>query len=141
MCTSMCVLEDLPSSCKQHKKTLSAIHSILLSLTRSYSLATLTRQDLSGPTIFKQRIRKKGGCRERCASSHAEAYTTINVPQKSPYQTLGNQNNSWVCFINFPYIIFQDGRTYVTGSEKRYTIAHIFKIELLAPRGRVSSQL
>ena len=29
----------------------------------------------------------------------------------------------------------------VTGSGKRYTIAHIFKIELLAPRGRVSSQL
>ena len=30
---------------------------------------------------------------------------------------------------------------YVTGSEKRYIVAHIFKIELLAPRGRVSSQL
>ena len=29
----------------------------------------------------------------------------------------------------------------VTGSEKRYIVAHIFKIELLAPRGRVSSQL
>ena len=25
--------------------------------------------------------------------------------------------------------------------EKRYIVAHIFKIELLAPRGRVSSQL
>ena len=31
--------------------------------------------------------------------------------------------------------------TYVTGSGKRYTIAHIIKIELLAPRDRVSSQL
>ena len=31
--------------------------------------------------------------------------------------------------------------TYVTGSGKRYTTAHIIKIELLAPRGRVSSQL
>ena len=30
---------------------------------------------------------------------------------------------------------------YVTGSGKRYTIAHIIKIELLAPRDRVSSQL
>ena len=30
---------------------------------------------------------------------------------------------------------------YVTGSEKRYIVAHIFKIELLASRGRVSSQL
>ena len=30
---------------------------------------------------------------------------------------------------------------YVTGSGKRYTIAHIIKIELLAPRNRVSSQL
>ena len=30
---------------------------------------------------------------------------------------------------------------FVTGSGKRYTIAHIIKIELLAPRGRVSSQL
>ena len=29
----------------------------------------------------------------------------------------------------------------VTGSEKRYIVAHIFKIELLEPRGRVSSQL
>ena len=35
------------------------------------------------------------------------------------------------------YIIY----TYVTGSEKRYIVAHLFKIELLAPRGRVSSQL
>ena len=31
--------------------------------------------------------------------------------------------------------------TNVTGSEKRYIVAHIFKIELLAPRGRVNSQL
>ena len=30
---------------------------------------------------------------------------------------------------------------FVTGSEKRYIVAHIFKIELLAPRGRVISQL
>ena len=30
---------------------------------------------------------------------------------------------------------------YVTGSGKRYTITHIIKIELLAPRDRVSSQL
>ena len=30
---------------------------------------------------------------------------------------------------------------YVTGSGKRDIFAHIFKIELLAPRGRVSSQL
>ena len=30
---------------------------------------------------------------------------------------------------------------YVTGSGKRYIVAHIFKIELFAPRGRVSSQL
>ena len=31
-------------------------------------------------------------------------------------------------------------QTNVTGSEKRYIVAHIFKIELLAPRGRVSFQ-
>ena len=31
--------------------------------------------------------------------------------------------------------------TYVTGSGKRDIFAHIFKIELLAPQGRVSSQL
>ena len=31
--------------------------------------------------------------------------------------------------------------TYVTGSEKRYIVAHIFKIELLAPQGRASSRL
>ena len=31
--------------------------------------------------------------------------------------------------------------TYVTGSGKRDIFAHIFKIELLAPLGRVSSQL
>ena len=30
---------------------------------------------------------------------------------------------------------------YVTGSGKRDIFAHIFKIELLAPQGRVSSQL
>ena len=30
---------------------------------------------------------------------------------------------------------------YVTGSGKRYIVAHIFKIELLAQWGRVSSQL
>ena len=30
---------------------------------------------------------------------------------------------------------------FVTGSGKRYTIVHIIKIELLAPRDRVSSQL
>ena len=30
---------------------------------------------------------------------------------------------------------------FVTGSGKRYIFTHIFKIELLAPQGRVSSQL
>ena len=37
--------------------------------------------------------------------------------------------------------ISRDIYIYVTGSEKRYIVAHIFKIELLAPQGRVSSQL
>ena len=32
-------------------------------------------------------------------------------------------------------------KKYVTGSGKRDIFAHIFKIELLAPQGRVSSQL
>ena len=32
-------------------------------------------------------------------------------------------------------------KLFVTGSKKRYIVAHIFKIGLLAPRGRVSSQL
>ena len=44
-----------------------------------------------------------------------------------------NKIQVMVCVIRY--------RSYVTGSEKRYIVAHIFKIELLAPRGRVSSQL
>ena len=38
-------------------------------------------------------------------------------------------------------LFYYDKKFHVTGSGKRYTNAHIFKIELLAPRGRVSSQL
>ena len=36
---------------------------------------------------------------------------------------------------------FFRSQTYVTGSGKRDIFAHIFKIKLLAPQGRVSSQL
>ena len=56
-----------------------------------------------------------------------------------------SQMNTYDCAIAFATEIAY-GRNpvlmqYVTGSGKRYTIAHIIKIELLAPRDRVSSQL
>ena len=45
--------------------------------------------------------------------------------------------HSQVCSIENRILLY----IYVTGSGKRDIFAHIFKIELLAPQGRVSSQL
>ena len=39
------------------------------------------------------------------------------------------------------HMFLRAGHIYVTGSGKKYIVAYIFKIELLTPRGRVSSQL
>ena len=39
------------------------------------------------------------------------------------------------------YFSLVNRNIYVTGSGKRDIFAHIFKIELLAPQGRVNSQL
>ena len=60
----------------------------------------------------------------------------------------GRQHNIDDVCVEFCFILeliyssdFHEGRQYVTGSGKRYTNAHIIKIELLAPRDRVSFQL
>ena len=39
------------------------------------------------------------------------------------------------------HVQIQDKQQYVTGSGKRYIVAHLFKIELLAPRGRELSAI
>ena len=48
--------------------------------------------------------------------------------------------NLWHFFVLMP-MLNSTLKLNVTGSGKRYTIAHIIKIELLVPRDRVSSQL
>ena len=59
----------------------------------------------------------------------------------------GKTGGTWKCtakckeLTQFEVDTVLEFKSYVTGSRKRYTIAHIIKIELLASRDRVSSQL
>ena len=62
------------------------------------------------------------------------------VSANTTYLQIIDRNNAY-CVSGLFHVFTKFISLYVTGSGKRYVVAHIFKIELLAPRGRVSSQL